>query len=72
MKAPLAGLVVGIGIGVLLAGRTLRSLVYGAAPEDPLLVLGTAAVLLGTALLACLLPAMLAAKVQPSEALRGE
>jgi len=72
MKAPLAGLAVGLLIGGLAVGRYLQSLLYGIAPHDPRVLLFTAGLLALTALLACALPGRLAARVEPSQALRQE
>lgn len=65
----------GLGLGLLLSFafvRTLQSLLFGVTPGDPATFAGAAAVLLATALLACLIPALRAARVAPAEALRLE
>ncbi len=65
----------GIGAGMLLAFallRTLESLLYGVGLGDPAALAGAASVLLATAALAALLPALRAARVAPAEALRSE
>ena len=72
MKAPLLGLTIGVAAGVFVAGRALRTLLYGVAPDDPALVVGTAVVLGITAMAACLIPAVLAVRVQPGETLRQD
>jgi len=72
MKAPLAGLAVGLLIGGLAVGRYLQALLYGIAPRDPTVLLFTAGLLALTALLACVLPGRWAVRVEPSEALRQE
>ncbi|HEV8151243.1 MAG TPA: FtsX-like permease family protein [Gemmatimonadales bacterium] len=63
----------GIGIGVaafVAAGRLVERFVYGVSTWDPLTI-GAVALLLGAvALVACLLPAVRAARVNPLIALR--
>jgi putative ABC transport system permease protein len=67
--------VIGVGIGVVLAlwgGKSLSALLYGVGPRDPL-VLGSAGVfLLAVAFAAALVPAVRAARVDPTIAMRGE
>jgi putative ABC transport system permease protein len=66
---------VGIGLGLLVAvalGRLLIGLLYGVQPTDPR-VLAVVTVLLATAsVLACLVPAARATRVNPVDALRSE
>src|SRR5262249_54078549 len=67
--------VAGIGIGVLAslaATRLVTSLLYGVSATDPLTFVLIAALLLFVAVLACLLPARRATKVDPMIALRCE
>jgi len=67
-------LVLGLPLGLLgawLAGRAMTGLLFGVAPTNPLVLAGTAVLLAGVALLACLLPSRRAAQVAPIEALRG-
>jgi predicted permease len=62
------GLLLGLA-GALALGQTLEGQLFGVKPTDPL-VLGTVAVLTGcVALLACIAPAVRAAKVDPVEVL---
>jgi putative ABC transport system permease protein len=72
MKAPLAGLAVGLLLSAFAVGRYLESLLYGIAPRDPQVLLVTAGLLALTALLACALPGRWAARVEPVRALRQE
>jgi predicted permease len=67
----LPGLVLG-GVGAWAATRFVRSMLFGVKPLDPWVMVASAAVLLGTAMLACLLPARRAAAVHPMDALRAE
>jgi hypothetical protein len=65
----------GAALGFLLAlgiGRALSSMLYQVSPMDPVAFTLALTVLVGTALLACWLPARRAAKVDPMEALRYE
>ncbi|HET7631598.1 MAG TPA: ABC transporter permease, partial [Gemmatimonadaceae bacterium] len=66
---------VGIAIGVVAAlamGRLVASLLYGVTPHDPLVLSATAGVLIVVAIVACLVPARRAARVDPMETLRAE
>jgi ABC-type antimicrobial peptide transport system permease subunit len=71
MTTIIAGLVVGT-VGALTLSRALNALLYGVASRDPLSLALAAAFLASVALLACLLPARRAAKVDPMTALRTE
>ena len=66
-----AGLVVGVPLS-LLAGRLLRTLVYGVSSSDLLSLLIAVAVLTAAAMAAAFLPARRAVAVDPLVALRGE
>ncbi|MFI5311600.1 MAG: FtsX-like permease family protein, partial [Gemmatimonadales bacterium] len=69
----MAALGVAIGTGLALwAGRFVAPLLFETSPDDPLVIGGVAAVLLGVAVLASLLPALRAKRVDPIEALRAE
>jgi putative ABC transport system permease protein len=66
---------IGVGVGLILAfalSRFAQSLVYNISPHDPLTFAGTAALLCGVALLAALVPALRASRLDPSIALRQE
>ena len=54
------------------AARTLRSLLYGVSPVDPLAIGAAVIVLLSASGLACYLPARRAAALDPTIALRHE
>jgi len=66
---------IGIAAGTvasLLVMRYLRTLLYGMSERDPLIYTSVIALMVGTTILACWLPATRAASVDPSEALREE
>jgi putative ABC transport system permease protein len=70
-KFVLIGLLAGL-ISTLVAARVLASMLFETSPYDPI-TLATITILLGaTAVLACLLPAYRATKINPLEALRAE
>jgi ABC-type antimicrobial peptide transport system permease subunit len=65
------GVVIGL-VGALTLGRFLQSLLFGVDAADPLTLLAVAAVLIGVALAACLLPALRAVGIDPIAALRAD
>jgi ABC-type antimicrobial peptide transport system permease subunit len=65
-----AGLAIGLGGGVLVM-RSFRSVLYGVQPADPLTLAVVGILLLATALVACMVPARRAMRVDPVNALRG-
>ena len=64
-------LVIGLGLAVL-AGYLLSAHLFGVTPFDPLVLGGTVAVLGGTTLLACYLPARRAARLNPTEVIHEQ
>jgi len=71
LRLTIAGLVIGGGIA-LYAGKWVAPLLYDVKPADPLVFVFVVVVLLVAAALASLIPAMRAARVDPSVALRSE
>jgi putative ABC transport system permease protein len=71
LRPVLAGLAVGIA-AALAAGSFVRALLFGVAPTDALTLGGVAAALASVAVLACLLPAHSAARIDPARVLREE
>ena len=65
------GLVLGLAI-TLVTGKLVRSLLYGMEPSDPVTLVSVAVVLLLVALIATVLPARRATRVDPMIALRAE
>jgi len=70
-RVSLLGTVLGVVLAVVLS-RLLSSLVFGVDALDPVVMLGIAPVLVGSVLLACLLPARRAARADPAAAMRGD
>ena len=71
MWSALAGLVVGL-LGAWAATRLMEGLLYGVQPHDPATFAVTTLALASIACLACVVPALKAARVDPVTALRGE
>lgn len=66
---------IGIALGLaaaMLAARALRHLLYGGGGNDAITYVAVASLILGVALVATLLPARRAARVDPAVALRSE
>ncbi len=71
MRCVAPGLAGGVLL-MLLAARWTESLLYGVAPRDPATIVAVTAVLLASAVAACLLPGARAARIRPAEAIASE
>ena len=64
------GIVVGLAVA-LVGGRLLSAFLYGISPHDALTFVAVPIVIIAVAVVACLVPARRAAKVDPLTALRA-
>lgn len=71
MLPVMAGIVVGIG-GALGLTRLMRSLLYEVSPTDPATLAAAIGLMVLVSLLACIIPARRAARIDPVAALRSE
>jgi putative ABC transport system permease protein len=71
MTLVISGIVIGVA-GALALTRFLTTLLFGVTPTDTLTYVVVSLVLIGVALIACLIPARRATRVDPLEALRYE
>ena len=65
------GLVLGEG-GALLAGRVIQGLLFGIAPNDPATLVGAIVLMAAIGMMACWIPALRAARVDPLTAIRTQ
>jgi putative ABC transport system permease protein len=65
------GVVIGL-IGAALVSHSMKSLLFGVQPTDPIVYVAVSLVLIAVALLASYLPARRASKIDPIVALRDE
>ena len=71
MKPVLVGLAIGI-VSAFAVGRLIASQLYQVSEHNPALLAGSTALLAAIALIACLLPARRATRIDPIQALRAE
>ena len=71
LRVAIAGTIIG-GTIAIVAGRFIAPLLYHVSPKDPLIYTVAAVTLLGVAVLASLLPALRASRVDPNVALRAD
>jgi len=69
MLLTLVGVIIGVA-GALGLTRVMASLLFGVTAKDPLTFIAVAVVLALVVLVACLVPARRATKIDPLEALR--
>jgi putative ABC transport system permease protein len=70
-RLAVVGLLVGL-FGAFALTRSLRALLFGVGPNDPMTIAMATGVLLAAALAACLIPAVRALRVDPSQAFRSD
>ena len=71
--ARLAAIGLGIGVlGALALTKSLQAMLFGVGPHDPTTIIVATALLLVTTLVACLVPALRAVRVDPSQAFRSD
>jgi predicted permease len=66
---------IGLGLGVTSAWfvtRTIRGLLFGVAPHDPATFIGVAVLMAAIGLVACWVPALRAARIDPVITMRGQ
>ena len=71
LRMALGGVAIGL-LGVVMVRRSMASLLYGVSALDGLTVAAASLALMGIALVACLVPARRAARVDPMRALRSD
>lgn len=71
LRPALFGLIVGLA-GSAAVAKLIRSLLYGTEPYDSTVFLAVSTILLAVAVLACMIPAWRASRLDPLEALRVE
>jgi len=71
LKLSLVGLAIGLAFSLALT-RLMKTLLYGVTATDPLTFAGVALIFLSVAVIACWVPALRAARVDPAVTLRCE
>jgi ABC-type antimicrobial peptide transport system permease subunit len=64
------GLVLGV-VGGFFAMRAIRGLLFGVAPNDPMTFAGVALMMAAIGIVACWIPALRAARIDPVVAMRA-
>lgn len=67
----LAGVLIGIAVA-LAASNRIGGLLFAVSPRDPTVYVAVAVMMIAVSTVACLLPALRAARVHPTVALRTE
>ncbi len=70
-RVVLVGAAIGT-VAALLSARTLKTLLFGVAPLDPIVFVVMPATLMAIGMLACYVPARRASQVDPIESLRSD
>ncbi len=70
-RLALAGVAIGMGVAAALA-RAIRAQLFGVTPADPVTLVAAAAILIAVALVATLVPARRATRIDPMQAVRAE
>jgi len=65
------GLALGVG-GAFFAAGVIRGLLFGIAPRDPVVLIGVAVMMAAIGIVACWIPALRAARIDPAIAMRSE
>jgi len=70
-RAVIPGVILGL-VGAFMLTRTMRTMLYGVRPGDPIAFVGGLAALLVVVVVACVVPARRASRVDPIAAMRAE
>ncbi|MFI5231416.1 MAG: ABC transporter permease [Gemmatimonadales bacterium] len=71
VRVVVVGIIAGAALTIAL-GKLVASMLHGISPRDPLVLVGVGMGFFAVAALACLVPALSATRVDPTEALRAE
>jgi putative ABC transport system permease protein len=71
MALALGGIAIGLA-GAVAIGRALTGLLFGVGATDPAVLAGATLVIVAVSLVACIVPAARAARVDPMVALRND